>query len=275
MLKYIPGSKKLTQIFYYKIISHFVKAEQWIKVHDALLLVNIFESIGAPQFFKGTYAMGRVNEIKTCVKKGDTVIDVGANVGYFTVLFAQLVGPLGKVYAFEPDPRNFNLLQQTIKRNGWTHVIAVQKAVFNKKDKLILYQTKLASGNALKPGGHISSVEVDVIILDDYLANESNISYVKMDTDGSEALAIQGMTQLIHKSQNINVLVEYQPGNVKRYFDDPLDFITVAEKCGLKLTAVLDTDKGRLSNLDLDALKKIDDNANLDLLFTINGQLSW
>lgn len=267
LLKYIPGSKKIAQKIYYKIISRFVKAERWIHVHDSCLLVNIFESIGAPKFFKGRYAMGRVKEIKEIVHEGDTVIDVGANVGYFTVLLAQLVGSTGKVYAFEPDPRNFRLLKQTIARNRWTHVIAEQKAVLDKNDTLILYQTKLASGNALIPGGHVSSVEVDVILLDDYFSGISNIRFVKMDTDGSEPLAIKGMTKLISRSPNIKVLAEYQPGNVKRYFNNPLDFITVAEKYGLKLSAILDTDKGRFPNLDLEPLTTLADNANLDLLF--------
>ncbi len=268
LLKIIPGSKKLLQKIFYGFMPGIMHNEQWIIVHNKPLLVNIFESIGAPEFFKGKYAMGRVKEINDIVKEGDTVIDIGANVGYFTVLLAQLVGPKGKVYAFEPDPRNFRLLQQTIARNDWNNVIGEQKAVFNKNGKLTLYQTKLASGNALLPCEYVSSVEVDVISLDDYFSDKTHISFVKMDTDGSEPLAIQGMARLISQSPGIKVLAEYQPGNVKRYFNNPLDFITVAEKYGLRLSAILDTDKGRFPNLNLDPLTKLADNANLDLLFT-------
>ena len=53
------------------------------------------------------------------VKKGDNVLDVGANIGYFTLMLAKLVGPTGKVFAFEPDPRNISLLKKNIETNGY------------------------------------------------------------------------------------------------------------------------------------------------------------
>jgi hypothetical protein len=63
------------------------------------------------------------------------------------------------------------------------------------------------------------------------------------------------------------VLAEYQPGNLKQYLSNPLEFVTIAEQHGLKLIAVLDTDKGRLPTLDLEPLKRLADDTNLDLLF--------
>ncbi|GAI35578.1 unnamed protein product, partial [marine sediment metagenome] len=202
------------------------------------------------------------------VKEGDTVIDIGANIGYFTVLLASLVGPKGKVYAFEPDPRNFHLLQRTVERNGWTHVIVEQKAVSNIDGEFLLYQTQSCAANTLTPGEHLSEVKVRVVALDDFLSDEHHVTFVKMDMDGSEPLAIQGMAQLIQRSPGIRVLAEYCPNNLKRYLSNPLDFITIADQCGLKLTAILDCDNGRFTTLDLAHLKQSASNANLDLLFS-------
>ena len=63
------------------------------------------------------------------IKRGDVVLDVGANVGYYTLIFAECVGETGKVFAFEPDPTNFALLKKNIEANGVKNVVLVQKAV--------------------------------------------------------------------------------------------------------------------------------------------------
>jgi len=244
-------------------------AERWLNVHGVPLLVNIHDGgIGTFLFLRGEYVLSRVSEIRKAVKEGDVVIDIGANIGYFTVLLASLVGPRGKVYAFEPDPRNFHLLQRTIERNGWTHVTAEQKAVSNQAGELLLYQTRSWASNTLTPGEHISTVKVQIVTLDDFLSDVHHISFVKMDTDGSEPLAIQGMAQLIQRSPGLQVLTEYEPGNLKRYLSDPLDFIAIAGEHGLKLTAILDSRSGRLPNLDLAPIEHLADSAYLDLLFT-------
>ena len=263
---HIPGGKKLAWGVYNLMTPG---AERWINVHGVPLLVNIHDGgIGTLLFLQGKYAPTRVSEIREAVKEGDIVIDIGANIGYFTTLLANLVGPKGKVYAFEPDPRNFDLLQRTIERNGWTHVIAKQKAVSNKAGELLLYQTQSWASNTLTPAEHTSTIKVQVVILDDFLRDEHHISFVKMDMDGSEPLAIQGMTQLIQRSPGLRVLAEYEPGNLKRYLSDPLDFITIAGQHGLKLAAILDPHSGRLANLDLAPLKHLADDTYLDLLFT-------
>ena len=267
VVSHVPGARKLALGVYYNLMPHLMLPEQWLNVHGVPLLANIYDGIGAYQFFQGEYALARVSEIREAVKEGDTVIDIGANIGYFTVLLADLVGPKGKVYAFEPDPRNFHLLKRTIERNGWTHVIAEQKAVSNKAGEFLLYQTRAGTANTLTQSEHISTVKVHVVTLDDFLSDEHHIDFVKMDTDGSEPLAIQGMSQLIRRSPALRVLAEYQPGNLKRYLSDPLDFITIAEQHGLTLTAILDSDKGRLANLDLSPLNTLADDKNLDLLF--------
>ena len=66
--------------------------------------------------------------VKRIVRNGDIVVDIGAHIGYYTLIFARLVGPKGKVFAFEPEPNNFNLLIKNIKINGYKNIIPVQKA---------------------------------------------------------------------------------------------------------------------------------------------------
>ena len=66
------------------------------------------------------------------IRKGDTVVDVGANVGFFTLLSAVLVGSTGKIIAFEPDENNYNRLNTSIMLNSFSHITVVRKPVSNK-----------------------------------------------------------------------------------------------------------------------------------------------
>jgi len=270
----IPGGKKLAWNMYNFMTPN---PERWISAHGIPLLANIHDKgLGTHLFLRGDYATARVSEIRQVVKEGDVVVDIGANIGYFTVLLADIVGPKGKVYAFEPDPRSFNILQRTIKRNGWSNVIAEQKAVSNKEGEILLYQTQSWTANAITSTEHVSTVSVQMVTLDDFLSNENHIDFVKMDMDGSEPFAIQGMRQVIKRSPNLKVLSEYQPHNLNQYLSKPLDFITIAEQCDLVLEGILDSNSGRLPDRDLAHLKHLDDNKNLDLLFShINLKGGW
>ncbi len=77
--------------------------------------------------------------LKKIVKKGDIIVDIGAHIGYYSLLFAKIVGNKGKVYAFEPDKNNFKLLMKNIKTNGYNNIIPVEKALSNKNQKIRLY----------------------------------------------------------------------------------------------------------------------------------------
>lgn len=67
----------------------------------------------------GIYEEFETNIVKEEIKKGDIVLEIGANIGYYTLIFAKLVGEKGKVFAFEPDPTNFALLKKNIEINGY------------------------------------------------------------------------------------------------------------------------------------------------------------
>ena len=69
------------------------------------------------------------DEVKNAVFSGQTIIDVGASIGIYTIFFAKMVGEKGKVYAFEPEPNNFELLKKNIAINGFKNVILENKAV--------------------------------------------------------------------------------------------------------------------------------------------------
>ena len=152
------------------------------------------------------------------IKPGDVVLDIGANIGYHTLKMADIVGPTGLVFAFEPDPNNFVTLTKNIEANGYKNIIAVNKAVSNKPGKLKLYIDKY------NKGGHRiyssfekrESVEIEATSLDDYFEgstfiDDKKISFIKMDVEGAEPLVIEGAKRLIENSPNIKMITEYYP----------------------------------------------------------------
>ncbi len=167
---------------------------------------------------------GEKNEVetfKTEIKNGNTVIDLGAHIGYYTLLAAKLVGPSGKVYAFEPDPSNFEILKKNVDQNGYKNIICVNKAVSNKTGKTNLFLAGDTDNSQIVDSSlSDKSIEVDVITLDDFFKNEDNhIDFIKMDIEGSEGKALEGMKNLVTKNKNVKILTEFFPERLQYAID--------------------------------------------------------
>jgi FkbM family methyltransferase len=161
--------------------------------------------------------------IKKFIKKGDTVIDLGANIGRYTLLFRSLVGENGKVIAFEPDITNFNLLKKTIIANNFENVTIFQKAVGNINSRVKMSVSEEIGSQQISNSG---SVVVDCVKVDDYV---SSADFVKIDTEGYEIKVLEGMPNLLR--QKITMMVEL---NVKllRNHSSPEEFFTIMKKNG-------------------------------------------
>jgi FkbM family methyltransferase len=186
------------------------------------------------------------------LRPGMTVLDVGANFGYFTVLAARAVGPSGTVHAFEPEPGNFALLEKNIATNGYAdraraHRIALSDAEGRAElftDPANLGNPSLAKKNV--PVGK-GSVMVDVVTLDAFLdglgASRRRVDLVKMDTQGFEPRAIAGARELIARDRPW-LLLEIWPSGVRRAGDDPKALLTSLVGQGYSIRRL--DDKGRL-----------------------------
>ena len=187
------------------------------------------------QFTILTHNRSREKYFKKVIKKGDIVLDLGANVGYFTCLFAQLVGETGKVYAFEPEPSNFKLLKKNVEMNNYKNVVLEEKAVSNKTHKARLFLTDNGSMDhrLYESDQKRESIEVDVIKLDDYFKDqEIQFNFIKSDLQGSDIAAIDGMQELFKKSKNVKMDFEFAPHMAKGFGSDPEEFIDRIKNLG-------------------------------------------
>jgi len=154
------------------------------------------------------------------IKKGDVVIDIGAHIGFYTLFFAKLVGPTGKVFAFEPYKANFTLLKKNIEINGYQNIIAENKAISNLtcKSKFYLGNESYMCGALFKPEHFDDVVDVDTVSLDDYFKDfKEKIDFIKMDMCGAEGKAFQGMNLVLSKNPYVKIVQEWWPWGITQH----------------------------------------------------------
>lgn len=164
----------------------------------------------------GNYEAYETSIILENIKKGDIVVDVGANIGFHTLLFADKVGPEGKVYTFEPDPISYKILLQNIQANHFKNIIAKPLAISNKKIKLDLYKSKNNYGDNRVYASDIPSAKLKVQadsldnLLKMFFYGAQRVTLLKIDTQGFEPFVIEGAKKLIKKHKPI-LFFEYWP----------------------------------------------------------------
>ncbi|MEW6418725.1 MAG: FkbM family methyltransferase [Nitrospirota bacterium] len=200
----------------------------------------------AYQVFKGNLEPGLVKLFKSYVKDGMVVIDVGANVGLYTLIAASLIGNEGKVYSFEPTPRTFDLLKNNMQVNGFLEsdrIILRQMAVMdrsNKKIKLYIYKNNLTHNTLFPNPEDTDFIESETTSLDDALSNESRVDIVKIDAEGSEPFILRGMKKMIEKNPQITVFMEFAPVHLRRAGINEKGFIDEIHDYGFSIKRVDD-----------------------------------
>lgn len=174
--------------------------------------------------------------------KGGHVLDVGANIGYTALVFSQLVDHPFKVFAFEPEPENYSLLEETIESRGVMDTVTPIHAAVGAKDgtgELWLNETHPGDHRILTPDYRESGVDlsrtamVPMTSIDSFAeAREirSEIAFVKIDVQGYELPVCEGMDQTLSENPHISIAVEYspnellalgfEPGELRSYFSE-------------------------------------------------------
>src|SRR5215218_5749286 len=156
-------------------------------------------------------------------KEGDVVVDIGANIGRYTIISSKRVGANGKVVAIEAHPGNFEMLKSNIKLNQLTNVTPLNYAAYSKETKIKLYVPDEESGYTIyhsimsnyvftkyKDKTEDKFVEVSANTLDYLLQlNEiTDVNWVKIDVEGAEFEVLKGASNVLSKSKDIALLIE-------------------------------------------------------------------
>lgn len=193
--------------------------------------------------------------LKATIKKGQHVVDVGANIGYYTTLLASLVGEEGRVYAFEPDAENFELLKKNIAINGFKNVVVENMAVSDAvKDIFLYYSGDKGDQRIYDSRDGRQSRMIRATSLDEYFTNGQQIDFLKMDIQGAEGLALRGMAAIIRRSRSIVLNIEFWPFGLEKSGFGSLNFLDELVKAGLRF---YDLNNKDLSDVNLEKLPDV------------------
>lgn len=152
------------------------------------------------------------------IQPGDTCIDIGANMGYYSILMSALSGDKGHTIAVEPNPHLCNLLRATAGINHPGFSVA-ETALSDKAGKLVLYIPEQSFGSASilrrtdLASVKQSKVRVNTITFDSLMEQMKmpKVDVIKMDVEGAEQLVFEGMKQAIEKNPGLKIIMEYSP----------------------------------------------------------------
>ena len=182
---------------------------------DTLLLLLLLDA-GPQGLEPGTRTI-----LTKLLAPGMTFIDVGAHVGLLTLAGARAVENAGKVYALEPTPRGFELLNRALVVNGLSsRVVAKCQAAGARRERCKFYVGSVIGHSSLHPSPELSSygvepIDVDVITLDEVVPAGERVDVVKIDVEGAELAVLQGMTRIINEHRDLVIIAEFGSSHLK------------------------------------------------------------
>jgi len=205
---------------------------------------------------RGLYEASELAFMQRYVKRGQTVLDIGANVGFFSVSMADHVGPQGRVYAFEPLQQNLALLERSIRENRMEERIAVRGVVVGDEAgerqlvSLSLQEGAMNSGGAylqmgapVPPGHTVQSVPMVTLDTEEL---RSPVSFIKIDVEGAEPFVFRGAKRLLETDRPV-ILCEINPRQLERVAGcTGSDFIAEVAALGYRCFALENGNPARL-----------------------------
>ncbi|MCE9534142.1 MAG: FkbM family methyltransferase [Planctomycetes bacterium] len=214
---------------------------------------------------EGEYEPTETKLVRQILKDGDVFIDVGANIGWYSVHAAKLVGEKGQVIAFEPEPNNLGLLRKNVQVNGLKNVVVDDRGLSSAAGsfKLFLEKDNLGMHSLVMEHGGQKYIDVQTIRFDDYWAGKGDIKLVKIDTEGAEGMILEGMRETLKNHKNIELIVEFAPYRLKKSGYDADELLKGLYKIGFK-ASVIDEEQKRIVEMGTPSVKDLHEFLPLD-----------
>ena len=179
------------------------------------------------------------------LKSGMRVLDLGANIGFYTLLASSKIGNSGRVFAFEPSPKNLKLINLSLKENSFSNVTVIDAAISDFVGKSFLHLSPYYNSEHSLFNYHYSSgkyhtldkIMINVTTVDQTLSDvgDHTVDLIKMDIEGSESKALKGMQKTIEKNEHMILITEFWPKGFENANSEPGDFLNELSTFGFKL----------------------------------------
>jgi FkbM family methyltransferase len=238
-VKRIPGFDPLAHPLLLKIRARLLRYYRQSFLDDVLgHKMYLDENDSLQLSYYGIFEPLETRFLQQNLREGNIILDIGANIGYYTLICAKHVGPSGHVFAFEPDPNNFALLSKNVAINSYQNVTLVDKAVSNISGsaKLFLSPDNKGDHQLYDMDEGRPFIDVQTIRIDDYFSNALQlVDYVKIDVQGFEYYVVQGMAELLRRSPQVVLLTEFWPFALEKSGAGAQQYLDLLQALNFKL----------------------------------------
>jgi FkbM family methyltransferase len=172
------------------------------------------------------------------IKPGHVVLDVGGHLGVHSRRFSKLVGRNGRVYVFEANPENYQILRHNLGQNRFGNAEVVYSAIAEHDGAVTLHLSPGHSNHSLNPGytSNTGVVEVPCTSIDSFCAKRriDRVDFIKVDTEGAEPMVLRGMQATLAANPSIVLLVEHNPAALRAGGVEPQSFLALLGDLGLR-----------------------------------------
>lgn len=225
----------------------------WAKLHSGQYLkVDLSSTVGRSIYLRGFYEVAVEKYIRENLKPGDVFIDIGANVGYFTIIASGIVGKKGEVHSFDPHKNVNALLSESIQRNGYKNIKLNKKALSDKEEYLSFVALKNSAFSWTLPVGkqtRESEEKVSAIPLDKYASSQIKrpLSMIKIDVEGAEVNVLRGAREVLSDNDPA-IILEAQDWSLERFGNSIDDIFICLNELGY---SAYDLAGAEISNADV------------------------
>lgn len=191
LIRTFPFGRRITLRLYNRFLMHFSPRKVVKTYFGAELECDVRDMIQATIIHFGVWEPRVSQALESLIKPGDTIVDVGANIGYYSALFAKVTGPTGHVVAIEALPKLAEVVARTARRNGFENIRTVNVAVSDRSGKVVLYEapsTNIGMTTMREDRGFPASAVINALPLTEILTKTelTNVSLIKIDIEGAE-----------------------------------------------------------------------------------------
>jgi FkbM family methyltransferase len=175
------------------------------------------------------------------LRPGMNVVDVGANIGFTALIAARQVGEGGRVFAFEPNPYNYDFLVSNIRENGAGNIMPLQKAAADAAGEIEMFlyphrRSGSARGRIYRPENGWQSIAVEAITIDEFCEkNDVSVGFVKIDVEGAEEKVVRGMERTIDRNPSLAIVMEFSPQMLTQAGSSPASFFDRVQQKGFNM----------------------------------------
>jgi len=182
---------------------------------------------------------------------GMVVVDVGAHIGYYSLIAAKRVTSSGTVHAIEPSRNNARWLDHNVASNNFKNIKVHYFAAGVKHEKRLFHITNSSDCNGfyVNPIAEtINTIETDVVPIDEIVSGPVHV--VKIDVEGAEIEVLCGMKRILEENPQLTLFLEWNPGCMRSAGRDPLELPSFLKECGFSDIGVLDDAERRIRRFE-------------------------